>query len=252
MAIALHSSGTLRVRDPDVRARLAALTPVVAPGALAAERHLEVHPALEALLPQGLARGTSVACQGPAAATTALLLAARTTQQGSWLGGAGWDTFGPDAAREAGVVLDRVVMVRRPSDGSGGDEWWGHVLAGLVDGFDVVVVGDATAVRPSTARRVQARLQSRGGVLVLVGDPGGFAPELRITGTSRWHGLADGHGHLAARRLELTAEGRRMPRARVHHVWCPGLDGRITSAVPSVNPMAVPTTPMAPALERTG
>lgn len=249
MAVALHSSGTLRVRDPDARARLAALTPLVAPGALAAERSLEVHPALDALLPQGLARGTSVACQGPAAASAALLLVARATQQGSWLGVAGMPAFGPDAACEAGVVLDRVVMVRLPADGSHGDEWWGHVLAGLVDGFDVVLVGDATAVRPGTARRVQARLQSRGGVLVLVGDPGGFAPELRITAGARWQGLAQGHGHLAARRLELSAEGRRLPRPRRHQVWCPDVDGRITAAAPAVAAVAAVAVT---ALERTG
>ena len=251
MAVALHSSGTVRVRDLDARARLAALTPLVAPGSLAAERSLEVHQALEALLPHGVARGTSVACQGPASATTALLLAARATQQGSWLGVAGLATFGSDAAREAGVVLDRVVAVRRPPDGSGGDEWWGQVLAGLVDGFDVVLVGDATAVRPSTARRVQARLQARGGVLVLLGDPGGFVPELRITGTARWHGLADGHGHLAARRLELVAEGRRMPRARTHQVWCPDIDGRIVAVSPDVASMATGAQRVV-ALERTG
>jgi hypothetical protein len=42
-----------------------------------------------------------------------------------------------------------------------------------------------------------------------------------------------------------------MPRARTHQVWCPGLDGRITTAASTVATTAVPAA--APvALERTG
>ena len=69
-----------------------------------------------------------------------------------------------------------------------------------------------------------------------VGEPGGFVPEVRITATSRWQGLADGHGHLTARRLELVAEGRRMPRPRRHQVWCPDPEGRV-AAVAAVSPV---------------
>ena len=230
MAAVLRSSRPVRVADADdkasARARLAALTPHIAPGALAAERSIEVHAALHALLPQGLARGSTVSCTGAAATSSAFLLAAAASQAGSWTGVAGMAHFGAQAAAEAGVELGRVVVVRER--GSYDDGTWGQVLAALVDGFDVVVFGAADRVRTGTARRVQARLQARGAVLVLVGATGGFSADLRVASRARWQGLGDGHGHLRAREVELTVEGRRVPRPRRDTLWFPDVAGRIT------------------------
>jgi hypothetical protein len=226
MAVVLRSSRPARVLDGDARARLAALAPHIAPGALAAERAVEVHPALHALLPQGLVRGSTINCTGGAATSSAFLLAAAASQAGSWTGVAGLAHFGAQAAAEAGVELGRVVVVRER--GSYDDGTWGQILAALVDGFDVVVFGAAARVRSGTARRVQARLQTRGAVLVLLGDAGGFNADLRVASRCRWQGLGDGHGHLRAREVELTVEGRRVPRPRRDTLWFPDAAGRIT------------------------
>jgi hypothetical protein len=89
--------------------------------------------------------------------------------------------------------------------------------------------GAAHQVRPATARRVQARLQTRGGVLVLVGDAGAFTADVRVTTTSTWQGLGEGHGYLRQRTVEMTVEGRRVPRPRHDQLAMPGPDGVIES-----------------------
>jgi hypothetical protein len=240
---------TLRVLDPDARARFTALA---SRPTAAAERTLEVHPALTALLPHGLTRGTSVACQGSAAMSTAWLLTSAASQAGAWVGIAGLSDLGIQAGREAGTVIERVVLVREPSgrdgsgrDGSGrsghsrderwSDDLWGQVLAALIDGFDLVVLGAAARIRPATARRVQARLRARGAVLLVVGQTGGFACDLEVHTASTWHGLGDGpsgrpsngHGHLRSRQVEVTVQGRRMQRPRRDTLWFPSVDGQI-------------------------
>lgn len=237
--MAARTARSLRVRDPDARERLAALLPQVAPGALAGERTIEVDPVLHALLPNGLSRGSSVLCAGGAAASMAFLLVAAATRSGSWLGVAGLPTFGVDAAREAGVALERVLQVRDggPTDVAG-DERCAQVLGGLVDGFDLILFGAAAQVRPATARRAQARVQARGAVLVLVGDDastaaGAFSTDVRLTSRSTWQGISDGHGHLRARRVDLAAEGRRMHGVRRHELWFPDVHGAITPATPT-------------------
>jgi hypothetical protein len=218
-------------RDPDARERLARIAPRVVVGALAGERTLPVAPALSTLFPVGLARGATVACSGPAASSTALLLCSGAVEAGAWIGVVGLVTVGLPACREAGIALERLVLVREPATPFG-DDTWGQVLAALIDGFDVVVLGAAPRVRAGTARRLQSRLQSRGAVLVIVGDPGAFSCDVRATSTAvTWHGLGDGHGHLRERRVELTVEGRRIPRARRQSLWFPGADGRIAPVV---------------------
>jgi hypothetical protein len=249
MATVLRSDRALRTLDTDARARLAALTPHVAPGALAVERSYPVHAALEPLLPQGLMRGTTVASTGQAAASTALLLAAGASQAGSWTAVAGCPGFSPQAAVEAGVDLARVVVVRGAD--ALDDATVGQVLGAMIDGFDVVVVGAVHRLRAGTARRLQARLQTRGAVLVVVGDPGTFAADLRVVTRCRWQGLGDGHGHLRAREVEVVVDGRRVPRPRRETLWFPDAGGRVSGRRHHVT--HVDTGALGPAaLERAG
>jgi hypothetical protein len=182
--------------------------------------------------------------------SAAFLVAAGASQAGMWLGAAGVPVLGLQASREAGVALERVVAVRAPDaqapDGQGRvsgaarDEWWGQVLGALVDGFDLVLFGAASQVRPGTARRVQSRLQSRGAVLLIVGHPGGFSCDVQITTESAWSGLGDGHGHLRARRVDLAVDGRRIPRTRRGSIWFPGAAGEISSVGSVSSPLAAP------------
>lgn len=220
-------------RDPASRDRLAALLPRTTTRALAAERGLPVHPALDDLLPQGLARGSTVVVDGQAAHSTALLVAAAATSAGAWLGVVGVPDLGLQACREAGVALDRLVLVRTPRGGA--EAGLSDVLASLIDGFDIVVVGAPTRVRAGAVRPLVARLRSRGAVLVLVGGAGPFSSDVRLTSRSTWQGLGAGHGHLGAREVELRVEGRRMPRPRRGSVWLPDGAGQVRVQRPVVS-----------------
>jgi hypothetical protein len=205
--------------------------------ASATERTLAVHPALEGLFPQGVVRGSTVACVGAAASSTAALLLAGPVQAGSWGCVVGLPTFGPGAAAEAGVALERVVVVREPDATGFAESTWAQVLAAGVDGFDIVVLGAGRHIRPAVARRVQARLQARGAVLVLVGAAGAFTPDLQVTGRVDWHGLGVGHGYLRTRRVALSLGGRRLPRDRRDTLWFPGPSGSVERAGTHPSPL---------------
>jgi hypothetical protein len=87
-------------------------------------------------------------------------------------------------------------------------------------------------IRSSTARRLQARLQARGAVLVLIGDPGPFSCDVVLTcQRGDWEGLGQGSGRLERRRLTVTARGRRLPHERLVEVWLPGAAGRTEAVV---------------------
>lgn len=217
----------------EVRSRLAAAVSARSEHAVArAEQVLAVHEALGGVVPQGLVRGSSLACIGPASASAAALVVAGPVAAGAWACVFGYPEFGVSAWREAGVPLERMVLVRDPAAGGSrrdDDLVWGKALAAAIDGFDLVVVGPRATSRlsPATARRVQARVQARGAVLLTVGEPGPFAADLRLHAAAQWHGLGAGHGHLRSREVRLALGGRRLPRGRRDTIWFPGPSGRI-------------------------
>jgi hypothetical protein len=152
-----------------------------------------------------------------------------------WIGAAGVASLGVQACSEAGIALERLVVVLDPGRSRGStssvrsDESWGQVLGALVDGFDLVLFGGASQLRPGTARRVQTRVQSRGAVMLLVGPPGPFSCDVQVTSESAWEGLGDGHGHLRARRVDLAVDGRRIQRTRRGSIWFPDGAGDVTA-----------------------
>jgi hypothetical protein len=206
----------------EARARLEALG---AAGCVA-ERSLPVHPALMTVLPAGLPRGATIGVAGDAAVSSAFVLLSAPTQAGSWSGVVGVAGLGARAAAEVGVDLRRLIMVR-DAPGHRDDERWAQVLGALIDGFDLVVVGAADRIRPATARRVQARVQVRGAVLIVIGDRGPFSCDLHLASRARWEGLGDGHGHLRSREVDLVLDGRRVPRPRRSTVWLPDAGGQV-------------------------
>ncbi|MCU1364528.1 MAG: hypothetical protein JWN39_167 [Ilumatobacteraceae bacterium] len=208
------------------RERLTHLVPKIGPVSFARDRVLPVAPALEPLLPEaGLVRGSVIGCQGPTALSVALALVAEASAAGSWLAVVGVPSLGLRAAGELGVALDRLVMVA-DSARDLGEGPWANVVSALIDGFDLVVM--RTDLRASAARRLQARLQARGAVLVLVGDPGPFSCDITFTSDrGTWEGLGHGSGRLERRRLSVTAHGRRLPRQRRLDVWLPGVAGQV-------------------------
>ncbi len=235
-------------------------------GAAAQQRTIVVLPAFEELLPQAvMQRGSVVECAGSAAVSLALALAAGPSLAGAWVGVAGLPHVGVAAAVELGVAPERLVMVAEPAQRFD-DGQWAEVLAAMIDGFDVLLLGPgAHAVKAVTARRLVARLQSRGAVLLSVlssgvgssgvvssgGVSGVFGADLRFEATAAvWQGLGDGHGVARGRRASVQLSGRRVPRPRRAEMWLPTADGAVEAVVSIAVPSTVTDT--APALRRTG
>jgi hypothetical protein len=214
------------------RARLHTAVVRTQPMGLARDRVLPVLAPLAPLLPErALVRGKAVACTGQAAVSAALALTARPTQEGSWAGVVGLAGVGLAAAAELGVALERLVLVAAPGRGE-----WAEVLAALIDGVDVVVAAPPPGLGAGSARKLQARVQARGGVLVLVGAGEPFTPDLTLQSEVRgWEGVgAGGAGHLTGRRVALELGGRRIGAPRRTEVWLPGPDGALASVAAPV------------------
>jgi hypothetical protein len=203
--------------------RFPALTAVAA-----SERTLPVHQSLIELLP-ALQRGSTIACGGRAGVSLALALAAAPSQEGAWIGVAGLPELGVRAAADMGVALQRLVMVA-------GDPSWTDVLAAMIDGFDVVLVGKGVGKLGSGAvRRLQARVQSRGVVMLTVEVPA-LGADLQVTAADdRWSGLGNGHGVATGRRVLVEVSGRRMPRPRRATMWLPDTEGSIAPEIDTLD-----------------
>ena len=163
-------------------------------------------------------------------------------------GGTGGDTADAD-----GTVGGRVAGGRdaggRDAGGRDGDRSaavdeqvseWIDVMGAAADGFDLIVtrvpVGLRSERRPAALRKLLSRLQRRGVVVLVLGDPGAVACDVSLTTASTvWSGLGDGAGHLRRRRIGIEATGRRQPGRRHRLVDLAGSAARVElSAVPDV------------------
>ena len=227
-----------------------ALATAVAPATMAAERTLPVLPVLEALLPEGLVRGRTVACDGLTAPALGLALAVQACREGAWLAVVDLPWLGVEATVEAGVPVERVVRVDthsdlpEPSGPDGGNAGaqaravaadsarWVEVLGAVVDGFDLILTRVPSTLPAGLVRRLQTRIRSRGVVLMTVGNPGPLSADVTVTTTDvRWDGIHQGHGHLQARRVTAQVAGRRVPRPRRADLWLPAVGGGVDTAV---------------------
>lgn len=170
------------------------------------------------------------------AGSTSLVLAlvARATQEGSWVAVVGLPGVGVLAAQQAGVELDRLALVPCPGPDAP------TVLAALLDGVDLVIVGAGAALVDSDRRRLMARTRERGAVLLSTAPwPG--AHLVLTAEPAGWTGLGAGHGHLCSHRLTVTRGGRgsagRPVRAEVV------LPVREHTAAPIDPPRQVPAVP---------
>ena len=183
----------------------------VTPLALAHEQTLPVLPVFEQLLPGGaIRRGSVVEVQGIGATSLALSLAAGPSAAGSWTAIVGMPSIGLMAAAEAGVVLNRVLVVSPPASGS-----WSAVVAALIGSVDVIMVSGGKQAGSGDLRRITARLRERGSVMIRVGGPKKPSRsttiradvELRVAACD-WEGLGEGHGVLRHRHVKVDAGGR--------------------------------------------
>jgi hypothetical protein len=185
----------------------------VAPLALARERTMPLLPALTSLFPEGgLRRGSIVAVDGVGATSLALAVAAGPSATGSWTAVVGDPGLGLAAAGEAGMVLERMLVIdpqNSAGKNSAGKTGAAGVVAALVGAVDVVLVGPGVRIRPADVRRLSARMRERGSVLIRIGavEEQGVDIGLRIV-ESEWTGLGVGHGLLRARRVRIETQGR--------------------------------------------
>lgn len=155
---------------------------------------------LARLLPHGsLQRGAAYTVENSTSLIMALLGAA--TADGAWCAVVGLPDFGAEAAVGFGIDLDRLVLV--PSPG----EQWLAVAAALVDVLPLVVVRPERAVGDAEVARLGARLRQTGCTLLVAGGWSQSEASLRVAGSS-WDGVADGHGALSGRDLEVEVRGR--------------------------------------------
>jgi hypothetical protein len=242
---------------------LAQLGDRIAPVGLARDRTLPVAEPLRPLfVDDGLVRGRLLSCRGAAASSLAFAVARETVRDGAWMAVVDVATFGADAASEIGVPLERVVRITtssavddlrhrsddasnrasdRASDRSSdrASDWgnWIDVMGAAIDGFDVVVTRVPASLRgercPPAVRKLGARLQQRGSIVVVVGDTGVLTSDITLT-TRRtvWSGLGEGDGHLRCRQIEVDASGRRQPGVRSCSIELVGVGRRVEMASP--------------------
>lgn len=165
-----------------------------------AGRRLPVHPDLARLLPEGgLTTGSTVVVRG--STTLLLALLAEASRAGAWTAIVGHPAAGMAAAADAGLDLDRTVTVPAPGPDAPA------VVAALLDGLDVVVLGPRTALLDADRRRLVTRARERGAVLVAVdAQPG--AHVVLDTRAGTWSGLDHGSGWLRRRTLTVRRTGR--------------------------------------------
>jgi hypothetical protein len=193
---------------PVPRAGLTEVAARVRPVVLAGERRLAVPGPLGEILPgRGIQRGSVVRVEGSAGSgVTSLLLAlmAAATAAGEWAAVVDGDgVLGGLAAAEAGVALDRLVVVRAVPAAL-----YGRVVATLLDGVTAVGARIPRGFRLADARRLEARARERAAVLVAAGSWPGEAALCLRAGQSSWNGIGWGEGLLGRRVLRVAVSGR--------------------------------------------
>ncbi|HEX7805929.1 MAG TPA: hypothetical protein VF413_07190 [Cellulomonas sp.] len=191
------------VRAPEVpapRSRAEDGAPVRRTSLVTSERpSLPVPGVLSGLLPDGLRRGSTVAVLGSTSHVLALL--AEACSGGAWAAVVGQPTVGLLAAAQAGVDLERLAVVPQPGIEAP------MVVAALLDGVDVVLVGPEAVLTDGDRRRLVSRARERGSVLLASGTWSG-ADVVLTAERGRWSGVGAGDGRLRTCELRVTRTGR--------------------------------------------
>lgn len=222
------AEGALRRADQSERREVVAeLARRLGPVTRADERLVPLPGPLASLCPRGgFGRGWSLGVEGAGARSLACAVVAGALGADGWAAVVGAGELGWIAAEEAGLRLDRVIVVEPPPRGESA-----AVLAALLGAVEVIVVGDTAMVGPRDARRLQSRAREQETTLVHLGRGWPGSHDLRLVArTEAWEGLGDGHGHLRRRRLSVEAAGRRAGvRPAAVSVWLPGPDGSLSA-----------------------
>ena len=168
------------------------------------DRGLPTPSALRPLLPGGaLRKGAPIAVQGSLQLTLALL--SEASASGAWCGVIGVPRLGVEAAAQAGLTLERLVLIPEPGK---------HALAiagMLSEVFTILVLCPEKPPSAGDAERLNARLRDHDTALVVTNTWPRSDTALRVT-ASRWSGLGAGHGLLRTHELAVQATDRRGQR----------------------------------------
>ncbi|NCU81059.1 MAG: hypothetical protein EBV51_03495, partial [Acidimicrobiia bacterium] len=111
---------------------------------------------------------------------------------------------------------------------------WSTTVAAVIDGFDLLIVAVPDSISVSDARRVQARLQARRSVMIIVdtamlslpkssfsNNTHPFHADVVLDSTTKsWSGINNGAGYLQQRQVSIKVSGRRVARMQEHLVTC--------------------------------
>lgn len=182
-------------------------------------RNIPTHPAIARLIPGGaLQQGATYSVQRSAMLLMTLL--APPSAAGSWCAVVGMPEFGIEAARHAGIDLDRLVLVPHP-----GDQWLA-VTAALADVMAVVAARPPRRTSDASVSRLAARLRQRGTTMLVLG-PWPQSEAMLSLSESSWHGIGQGHGHLVSRQATVTVTHRLTGRPRSARLWLPDSDASV-------------------------
>jgi hypothetical protein len=191
------------------------------PITMARDRVVEVPSALSSLFPNGGLQHGSLVNVTPASVLCALI--AKATSQGHWCSVVDVSNLFVGAIEAYGGDLERCVFIRSVKDQGI------NVLASLISSTSIVVSG-VDVKRLSDARRLAARTQESGNILLTTGrSDWPISPFMSISVVSQhWDGIGTGHGLLQTRLVELRAVGRgAASKERRLHVWLPNSNGDI-------------------------
>ncbi len=182
------------------------------------EEPLSVPPPLSGLLPRGgLRRGCVVAVEQ--SGLLCMTLAAGASAAGGWCAAVGMPELGMLAAADAGVDLDRLLLVPDPG------QRWPHVVAALLDGCELVLLRPPDRPSAQVKRRLAAHARRSRCALVVAGSWAGAHLRLRLA-RPKWVGVDAGHGRINGRRALVIVGGRGGgARPRAQWWWLPGPDG---------------------------
>jgi hypothetical protein len=185
------------------------------------EELLPVLPVVSGLLQGGLRRGCIVAVER--SRLLCMAVAAGVSVAGGWCAVVGMPRLGVLAAADAGLDMDRLLLVPDPGPR------WPQVVAALLEGCELVVLRPPGRPSAQVARRLAGHVRHSGGALVVAGGWDGANLWLRVA-RSHWVGAGAGHGRLRGRRAQIVAGGRGLgARSLAQWWWLPGPDGAVTA-----------------------
>ncbi|WP_263730373.1 hypothetical protein [Cellulomonas sp. SG140] len=198
---------------------------------------MDVPAELAPVLPGGLRRGDTTVVTG--STSLVLTMLAHACRHGAWAAAVGRPDLGLLAAAQAGVDLARLAMVPDPGAQAA------TVVAALLDGIDVVVVGAAAVLTDTERRQLSARARERGTVLLPTCAWPGASTVLSVRELG-WTGVGAGEGRLRSHRLRVQRSGRggaAVPRSLdvVLPLGAPDPDGPVPVRSPALVPAGAGT-----------